>query len=82
MTVTIDESRMEGIARSSAKSEGWDFPYFIDVIGDLKRSLNFQDPPFTIIVDKSGKIVWRHTGYKIGDEIELFEKIKKNVSAQ
>jgi thiol-disulfide isomerase/thioredoxin len=77
MTVSIDETRAEGLVRIYAKSQGWDFPYFIDANSDLKRSLNFQNVPFTIIVDKNGKVVFMHTGYEEGGEEEVFSKVKE-----
>ena len=77
MTVSIDESRSEGLVRSYAVSQGWDFPYLIDPNGDLKRSLNFQNVPFTIIVDKNGKVAYSHSGYEEGGEAEVFAKIKE-----
>ncbi|HRO42494.1 MAG TPA: TlpA disulfide reductase family protein [Flavipsychrobacter sp.] len=76
-TVSVDESRAEGLVRSYAKSQGWDFPYYIDPNSDLKRSLNFQTVPFTIIVDKTGKVVFMHTGYEEGSENEVFARIKE-----
>lgn len=80
MTVSIDESRAEGLVRSYAKSQGWDFPYYQDANSDLKRSLNFQNVPFTVIVDKAGKIAWMHTGYEEGGENEVFDKVKELVA--
>lgn len=80
MTVSIDESRAEGLVRSYAKSQGWDFPYYQDANSDLKRSLNFQNVPFTIIVDKTGKVAWMHTGYEEGGENEVFDKVKELVA--
>lgn len=77
MTVSIDESRAEGLVRSYAKSQGWDFPYYIDPNSDLKRSLNFQTVPFTMIVDKNGKVAYMHSGYEEGGEDELYAKIKE-----
>lgn len=77
MTVTIDESRAEGIVRSWVKSQGWDFPSYQDANSDLKRSLNFQNVPYTIIVDKNGKVAWMHTGYEEGGENEMFAKVKE-----
>ncbi len=77
MTVSIDESRAEGLVRSYAKSQGWDFAYYIDPNGDLKRSLNFQNVPFTVIVDKNGKVAYTHTGYEEGGEEEVFAKVKE-----
>jgi len=76
VTVSIDESRAEGLVRSYAKSQGWDFPYYIDPNSDLKRSLNFQTVPFTIIIGKDGKIAYMHAGYEEGGEHDVFERIK------
>jgi thiol-disulfide isomerase/thioredoxin len=80
LTVSIDESRAEGLVRSYAKSQGWDFPYYIDPNGDLKRSLNFQNVPFTVIVDKNGKVAFTHTGYEEGGEEEVFARVKELAS--
>lgn len=77
MTVSIDESRMEGLARSYAKAQGWGFPYYIDPNSDLKRSLNFQTVPYTMIIDKNGKVVYTHQGYEEGAENEVYQKVKE-----
>lgn len=77
VTISIDESRAEGLVRSYAKSQGWDFPYYIDANSDLKRSLNFQTVPFTAIIDKNGKVAYMHSGYEEGGEDEVFAKIKE-----
>ncbi|HYD20672.1 MAG TPA: TlpA disulfide reductase family protein [Flavipsychrobacter sp.] len=77
MTVSVDEARAESLVRSYAKSQGWDFPYYIDPNSDLMRSLNFRTVPFTIIVDKNGKVVYTHQGYEEGGENEVFAKIKE-----
>ena len=82
VTVSIDESRAEGIARTYAMSQGWTFPYYIDPNSDLKRSLNFQNVPYIIIVDKSGKIAFKHTGYEEGGEAEILKKIKELASSK
>mgnify|MGYP000860074191 CR=1 FL=1 len=79
VTVSVDESRAEGLVRSYAKSQGWNFPYYIDPNSDLKRSLNFQTVPFTLIVDKNGKVAYMHSGYEEGSENEVFAKIKELV---
>ncbi len=76
-TVSIDESRAEGLVRSYAKSQGWEFPFYIDANSDLKRSLNFQSVPYTIIIDKAGKIAYMHSGYEEGGEEEVFAKVKE-----
>lgn len=77
MTMSIDETRAEGLARTYAISQGWTFPYYIDANSDLKRSLNFQSVPFTMIVDKEGKIAFKHIGYEEGGEAEIYAKVKE-----
>lgn len=80
VTVSIDESKAEGLVRTYAMSQGWNFPFYIDPNSDLKRSLNFQNVPFTIIVDKTGKVVYMHSGYEDGGEEEVFSKVKEYAS--
>lgn len=77
MTVSIDDSRATAMVKTYAKSQGWSFPTYVDPNSDLKRSLNFQNVPYTIIVDQNGKIVYQHTGYEEGSENQLFEKVKE-----
>jgi len=76
MTVSIDDSRATAMVKTFAKSKGWTFPTYTDPNSDLKRSLNFQNVPFTILVDQNGKIVYQHSGYEEGGEDELYERIK------
>jgi cytochrome oxidase Cu insertion factor (SCO1/SenC/PrrC family) len=77
MTVSIDDSRNTAMVKTYSKSQGWNFPVLLDPNSDLKRSLNFQNVPYTIIVDQNGKIIYQHTGYEEGGENELFDMIKK-----
>jgi cytochrome c biogenesis protein CcmG, thiol:disulfide interchange protein DsbE len=76
MTVSIDDARNTAMVKTFAKSQGWTFTTLVDPNSDLKRSLNFQNVPFSIIVDQDGKIVYQHTGYEEGSENELYAKIK------
>jgi cytochrome c biogenesis protein CcmG, thiol:disulfide interchange protein DsbE len=77
VTIALDDARSVTQIKTYTKAKGWTFPVYHDPNSDLKRSLNFQDIPFTIIVDKEGKIVYQHTGYEEGGENELFAKIKE-----
>lgn len=77
MAVSIDDSRASAQVKSYAKSQGWEFPCYLDPNSDLKRSLNFENVPFTIIVGKDGKIAYMHSGYEEGGEYVLYEKVKE-----
>lgn len=77
MTVSEDDSRATAMVRSYARSQGWDFPAYLDPNSDLKRALNFQNVPFSVIIDKDGKVAYMHSGFAEGSEMELFEKVKE-----
>ncbi len=77
MTVSIDDARASAMVKTYTKTQGWKFPTYLDPNSDLKRSLNFQNVPYVIIIDKEGKIAYQHSGYEEGGEKELFEKIKE-----
>ncbi len=82
ITVSIDEARAEGLVRTYAISQGWSFPFYIDPNSDLKRSLSFQNVPYTMIIDKNGKVAFTHSGYEEGGEAEVWAKIKELVAAK
>ena len=77
MTVSVDESKATAMVKSYAKSQGWEFPAYLDPNSDMKRSLNFQNVPFTIIIDKEGKVAYMHSGFEEGGEDEIFAKAKE-----
>jgi thiol-disulfide isomerase/thioredoxin len=77
VTISIDKAEAEGLVRTYAISQGWKFPYFIDANSDLMRSLSFQNVPYTMIVDKNGKVAFSHSGYEEGGEAEIFAKVKE-----
>ncbi len=81
-TVSVDEARAEGLVRTYAISQGWTFPFYIDPNSDLKRSLSFQNVPYTMIIDKNGKVAFTHTGYEEGGEAEIFAKLKELSAAK
>jgi thioredoxin-related protein len=54
----------------------------LDVNQDLKRSLNIQTVPFTVVADGNGKIVYTHSGYVEGDEFVLEEELQKVAKAK
>ncbi len=77
MTVSVDDSRSSAKVASYAAAQRWDFPTYLDPNNDLKRSLNFQTVPFSMIVDGNGKVVYMHNGYEEGAEEEMFAKLKE-----
>jgi len=56
--------------------KGWDFEVYIDVNGQLKRTLGITTTPYTMLLDGDENIRCRYPGYCSGDEVQICEKIK------
>lgn len=76
VAISTDDARDAAKVKSYINGQSWDFTVLLDQNQDLKRALNFQTIPFTLLIDKSGNIVYSHSGYVEGDEIVLEEKLK------
>ena len=76
IAVSIDDSRNVSKVKTYVNGRAWEYTVLIDANQDLKRAINFQAPPFTLLLDKQGNIVSSHTGYKEGDEYILEDEIK------
>jgi cytochrome c biogenesis protein CcmG/thiol:disulfide interchange protein DsbE len=77
VAISIDDSRSSTKVKPYMDGQRWEFDVLLDVNQDFKRALNIQSVPFTLLLDKNGKIVYQHSGYVDGDEIILEEEIQK-----
>lgn len=77
VAVSIDDSRNVTKVKPYVEGQRWEYDVLLDVNQDLKRSLNIQSVPFTLLVDATGKVVYSHSGYVDGDEYILEDEIKK-----
>lgn len=75
IAVSVDDSRTAPKVKPLVTSKNWTYDVLIDINSDLRRALNVTNPPTTFLIDKQGKIVYTHTGYLEGDELELEKKI-------
>ena len=75
VAVSIDDSRSITKVKPYAEGQRWSYDILLDVNQDLKRQLNIQSVPFTVVLDQSGKIVYTHSGYTEGDENILEDAI-------
>ncbi len=78
VAVSTDDSRFTTTARSLAEGRGWDdFTVLFDKNQEFMRAMNVSITPQVYVVDANGKIVYSHTGYAPGNEMELIEVLKK-----
>lgn len=76
IAVSIDDSRNSRKVKPYVNGRGWQFDVLLDPNKDTKRALNFAAIPYSMLVDKDGKIVYQHSGYSEGAEFELEDKMK------
>lgn len=78
VAVSTDDSRSTAKARSLAEGHEWgDFIMLYDKNQEFMRAMNVNLTPQVFVVDADGKIVYSHTGYTPGSELELLKAIKK-----
>lgn len=79
VAVSTDDSRLLAKAKSFAEGRGWgeEYTLLFDKNQDFMRAMNVSVVPHVFVVDGKGKVVYSHTSYVPGNEIELFEAIKK-----
>ncbi|WP_298512362.1 TlpA disulfide reductase family protein [uncultured Kordia sp.] len=77
IAIATDDARTKKRVKPLINGKGWEYKILLDENQELQRSLNITVIPHVIVI-KDGKIVWRHTGYQMGAEDELYEVVKKN----
>ena len=75
VAVSVDDSRNAVKVKPMVNAFNWDFDVLMDPNGDLQRAMNVANPPVTFLVNQEGKIVYTHTGYVEGDELQLEDHI-------
>jgi cytochrome c biogenesis protein CcmG, thiol:disulfide interchange protein DsbE len=75
--VSIDDSRNSKKVAPFVKGRDWKYDVYLDENGDFRRALGVNNPPYTLLCDSTGTIVWEHNGYAPGDENELIKQVKE-----
>jgi len=66
VAIAEDQVGTEGLVSKYVAINNWSFPCYTDAAAGLKPSLGFFALPYTIVVDRNGKVVYKYTGYENG----------------
>lgn len=77
VAISTDDSRTKRRIRPLISGKKWGFKILLDENQDLKRALNINGIPHTIVTN-GNKIIYRRIGYKPGEENDLYQFIVKN----
>jgi len=80
VAISVDNQRSAPKVKTYINGKAWEYDVLIDVNQDLMRGLNFQNVPYTVVVNTKGEISYRHSGYADGDEYELEEHLESLIS--
>lgn len=77
IAVSVDDARTAAKVPAMVKEKGWEYRILMDTNKEFSQTANVASVPHTILLNAAGDIVFEHTGYTPGDELELEEKIKE-----
>jgi peroxiredoxin len=75
VALSIDNEKAFPKVKPLIEKKGWQYETLWDKNEAYKSKLQISSIPYTLLIDPKGKILYRHNGYKAGDEKELEEKI-------
>ena len=77
VAISVDDARTSPKVRPFINGRGWDYDVYLDENADLKRAMHVNAVPHTFVLNSKLEIVYEHTSYAPGDEIKLYEVVKK-----
>lgn len=75
--VAVDDSRSMTLVAPLVNGKGWEYTVLLDPNSDFKRAMKVGPIPHTFLVDGKGKVVYQHTSFAEGDELNLIEMVRK-----
>lgn len=77
ISISIDDQRTVSQVRGTVKSRRFPFVVLLDTDRAVLRRYQGQNPPFSMLLDAKGTMVFKHEGFKDGDEKVLEAHIRK-----
>lgn len=77
IAVSIDDARSTAKVGPTINGKGWEYEVLLDANGDFKRAMNVNMIPHTFLINGNGEIVWQHTSFSEGSELELIDMVRK-----
>jgi len=75
--VSIDAAKDRSLVKSLVQSKKYSFAVLLDPEQSAMRNFGLTDVPGLFILDRTGKIVYSHSGYQPGDEKEIRANISE-----
>jgi thiol-disulfide isomerase/thioredoxin len=76
VAVSVDDPRTAAKIPAMVAEKGWEYKILVDSGKEFQLAANVASVPHTLLLDQQGNVVYEHTGYAPGDELELEERFK------
>lgn len=71
--ISMDAPKTQARAQNYLRGKEYDFISLFDPEKSLSKRLNVSNPPYTLILNPEGEIIYTHNGFEPGTEL-LYEK--------
>lgn len=75
IAISMDNARTQSKVAGMIDVKGWEYDVLCNPDNSAYQAIGFNTVPFTLLIDAEGNIVYKHTGYKPGDEEDLEKAI-------
>ncbi|MDP1623123.1 MAG: TlpA disulfide reductase family protein [Bacteroidales bacterium] len=75
--ISVDDSRSMTLVAPMVNGKGWEYEVLLDPNSDFKRAMNVGPIPHTFLLNGEGQVVFQHTSFSEGDELNLIEMVRK-----
>jgi thiol-disulfide isomerase/thioredoxin len=75
--ISVDDSRSMTLVAPMVNGKGWEYQVLLDPNSDFKRAMNVGPIPHTFLLNGKGQVVYQHTSFAEGDELNLIEMVRK-----
>ena len=81
LAISTDNAQTVNKVRSTVKRERWKVPVLLDTSGQVSGDLNPRGAhPYTMFIDRTGRLAADHDGYAPGDEVGMLALIDRLIA--
>lgn len=82
IAISIDDKRSSDKVKPLVDGNNWEYEILLDQNQDFKRAMNVNMVPHMFILNGKNEIVWQHTSFSEGGELEVIEIVRKIIKGE
>jgi len=77
VAISKDSPRSLAKVKSFVRKNNYPFTFVLDADGQVSANFMVDAIPHLLLADRSGRVIYSHTGYRKGDELEVEKELLK-----